>query len=414
MPPVVGVPANKPSMAETSQAITAAFAMPLRLPKTSPRYMVSAVAAGVLAVGLPLVYLAFPLAIASVGVAVLVFGIPSVRGIYSAFFVVGSGSGLLLGAFAFVAPLFRGRSRQTAERPIVATAQSEPLLFHLIRQTAASIGADVPDEVHFTCEANAAVSRHRGKNILILGLPLVACLTTKQLGGLLGHELAHLRQGFARSTLAAVGRVFDWFRSAAQAKLDEQSTAERGWMEVMRDLSFILGLRMLRIILLISDAVMVLLGRQMELEADRFEVAVAGSGNFAQTMERLCAAMLILEETTLRAAVGQDACPDDLPSWAALMTERLSSVERRRAARILTKDAVGLPHPPFDERVAHARRQPGPGCPLPESPAVDLFRSFEAYAKRATLLHVSQFPIRRVEPNAKILAGRTRAVELSL
>lgn len=94
----------------------------------------------------------------------------------------------------------------------------------------------------------------------------------------------------------------------------------------------------------------------------------------------------VTRATTFRGRfVTRPPLPDNLPRWAALGVDEMSRGERRTAARRLTRDAAGVPHPPHDERVENAQRTGARGIPLPDdAPGSALFRSFDAWATRVT------------------------------
>jgi hypothetical protein len=76
--------------------------------------------------------------------------------------------------------------------------------------------------------------------------------------------------------------------------------------------------------------------------------------------------------------------PDNIARWAAFEVSGMPRAERRRAARLLTRDADGVPHPPHDVRCENARAIKARGLPLPDIEGSALFKSFDAYATRAT------------------------------
>jgi Zn-dependent protease with chaperone function len=105
-----------------------------------------------------------------------------------------------------------------------------PQLFALLERLCASLRAPPVHHVIVMPQLNAAVTQvprlgifgwHR--NYLLLGLPLLKCLTVEQLAAVLGHELGHLAGGHAR-----VGNWIYRLRLTWQC-LDKGLAARGGW-----------------------------------------------------------------------------------------------------------------------------------------------------------------------------------------
>ncbi|OGQ15384.1 MAG: hypothetical protein A2138_09795 [Deltaproteobacteria bacterium RBG_16_71_12] len=393
LPLVVGaaVTPAQPTPAQLAQQIDAAFAaVPLSPPSTSPLYVVALVIVGALALALPFLYLALGVSLAASGVALVVLLLPQSFGWISGSLVLGAGLGLVLAGLALLAPVFR-RRKHVREPAIVVTRAGEPVLFHLVDRCARALGVATPDEVLLTGEANAAVIEDDDKRVaLVLGLPLVAVLSVRELAGVVAHELGHVRQGWGRRFLVFVITSHGWFRGAIEDleseadAADERVSLPEAAMSLTRAVALVVGLRLLALCLRLSDALITALATEMELDADRVEAHVAGAEAFASASEKICAAAVVLGETRLRARLGARELPDNLARWAAIRVGAMPRSERRRAARRITRDAAGVPHPPHEARVANAQRTNATGLPLPDAQGSALFRSFDAYATRAT------------------------------
>ncbi|MDP2346080.1 MAG: M48 family metallopeptidase [Deltaproteobacteria bacterium] len=380
LPLLVGTASPQMLPAAIARAIDEAFLSARPPPRLPLSYVFAVAAVGGSALIAPFLYLLLPISFGIGGILWFVVGLSHIRGIYSMLFVVCPALGFVLAAISLLSPLFRAREISTRV-PIVVTRASEPVLFHLIDACARAVQTRAPDEVHFDCDSNAAVVSTQGRTILILGLPVVACLSVRELAGLLSHELGHVRQGFSRRLLLQVVRVHRWFAGAVESALAGAKDAERGYVEAIRDISLAIGLWFLTGVLTVVNALTLFLAREMELDADRYEATVGGSAAFVSTAEKLCAAAVVLDKTIAEAAAGVSACPDNLPRWAAFHVERMPQSLRRRAARRLMRDAAGVPHPPFDVRVANAATVKGAGYALPDVAAVDLFRAFDSYSR---------------------------------
>ncbi len=108
---------------------------------------------------------------------------------------------LVLGCASLLFSLLRALwMRPEAPQGLSVTEQEAPKLFELIEKVRRKTGAPRPDRVLIDGELNAAVWQqprlgllgwHR--NHLVLGLPLMMGLSTRQLGAVIAHEFGHLR-----------------------------------------------------------------------------------------------------------------------------------------------------------------------------------------------------------------------------
>ncbi len=108
---------------------------------------------------------------------------------------------LVLGCASLLFSLLRALwMRPEAPQGLAVTEKEAPRLFELIEKVRRKTGAPRPDRVLIDGELNAAVWQqprlgllgwHR--NHLVLGLPLMMGLSTRQLGAVIAHEFGHLR-----------------------------------------------------------------------------------------------------------------------------------------------------------------------------------------------------------------------------
>jgi len=97
------------------------------------------------------------------------------------------------------------------------TASEAPVLFRLVEELAASLGASVPDDVFINSDVNASTVRWglRWRSAIVLGLPLCTAISGQQFVALVGHELAHGVNGdFGRGYI--VGTAQQTLRSWAE------------------------------------------------------------------------------------------------------------------------------------------------------------------------------------------------------
>src|SRR5262245_3627853 len=187
--------------------------------------------------------------------------------------------------------LFKG-SRQDRSLLVEITEEDQPELFAFIRRICAETGAPFPHKVYASPEVNAAVFYHSSflslfwptpKNLLI-GLGLVNMLNLSEFKAVLAHEFGHFSQKsmkvgtyvyVANKVLADViyGRDF----------LDDAVHTVKNWdiriaVFVWAFLGILWGIR--KVLEGVFKAVNIFnlsLMRQMEFNADRVAVSVAGS-----------------------------------------------------------------------------------------------------------------------------------------
>jgi Zn-dependent protease with chaperone function len=148
--------------------------------------------------------------------------------------------------------------------------------------------------------------------------------------------------------------------------------------------ALLLAMLVMRVLMAVADSMALIMAREMELDADRYEAMLVGPQVFAATAEKISAASVVLAEALEKAEQG-GACPDNLARWAQFHVARMPPPQRRRLARLLTRDAQGAPHPPFEDRVENARATTRQGLMNLEGPATDLLRSFDNVARQVTL-----------------------------
>jgi len=319
--------------------------------------------------------------------------------------------------FAYVAPLFVGAVvlvflvkplfAQAARRgePVTLRRADEPTLFAFADTLATAVGAPAPQRIDVDVQANASASFRRGvlsmgsqDLVLTLGLPLADGLSVRQFAGVLAHEYGHFTQGAGMRLTYLVPAVSRWFervvyeRDRLDVWLDEAlGSAHNLWWGIALRLAaaaVTAGRWVLKGLMLAGRRMSRSLLRQMEFDADGFEVRVAGADAFRATTERLAVLHLALD-----GALGdvdrlrrEGRLPDDLPALAAATEAALPEGVRQQvldgvhAARTGPLDT----HPAPAERIAAAERIGGAGLALPDAPARALFADFDALSARAT------------------------------
>lgn len=181
--------------------------------------------------------------------------------------------------------------------------EDEPVLFDLIDLVCEKVNAQRPKRVLINNEVNAAAkfadgvpSFIRGDLELVIGMPLVSTMKVSELGGILAHEFGHFSQGAGMRVSFIVRTISSWFfrvvfdRDKWDDKLRDWSMGGHFASMLIFALSR-LGIWVSRLILhglmIIGNFFSSVMLRQMEFDADRYEIRFAGTNNFVGTTKRL-------------------------------------------------------------------------------------------------------------------------------
>ena len=203
--------------------------------------------------------------------------------------------------FFMVKPILARPS--TRRDPLPLDAQTEPLLFAFIDEICRQVRAPHPRQVYVDCAVNASAGFPRGRLsllrrdlVLTIGLPLVAGLSIRELGGVLAHEFGHFAQGGGMRLTTIVRGVNAWFARVVYERDEWDVSLERWSKESDWRLAAVLVVargavwlsrRVLTGLMLGGHAISCFMMRQMEYDADSYEIKVAGSDAFIRTSMRM-------------------------------------------------------------------------------------------------------------------------------
>jgi Zn-dependent protease with chaperone function len=271
---------------------------------------------------------------------------------------IGGIVGLTLAVPAFFALVAAMITVERVEREAVpgvpVTARDQPRLWDLVNRIAAEVGTRPPDEVRIIAEVNAAVSektRFLGLRVverrLLLGAPLLACLTEEQVTSILAHELGHYGNRDTRlSGIVMSGRN-------AQVRLLKKL---RGDTEA-RAVVYSVIAEYTKLYMKVSSAVC----RRQELAADAVSARVVGSATAASALRELpvlSAAWEVFVERHLDVAVETGYLPTGVhDGFADLLAcaDLADFLEEVRSAADVGERGEYDSHPPASERVAAIR-----------------------------------------------------------
>jgi Zn-dependent protease with chaperone function len=314
--------------------------------------------------------------------------------------------GGLIAVFFMVKPILARRAPHA--QPLAMNPGAEPVLFTFVSKICEAVGAPFPNRIDLNCHVNASAGFRRGLRsflgndlVLTIGLPLVAGVSARQLAGILAHEFGHFTQGFAMRLTYIIRSINAWFarvvyeRDAWDITLQEWSETDDWRVSIIvgcARLAVWFSRQILRLLMMLGHAIGCFLLRQMEYDADGYEIRLVGSETFECTTKRFQVLSALLNPAYSTIQVGWNRgrhLPDNFPSHlvchdAALPQEVRATIEDQ--AGIQPTNLFDT-HPSNGDRIRQARRASEPGILQLDCAATALFSNFEAVAKQVTLLH---------------------------
>lgn len=326
-----------------------------------------------------------------------------------ALLVVCSCTPLLVGvavAFAMIKPLFARGGRRM--QPLVLQPEVEPRVYAFVQEICRVVGAPAPRRIELDCDLNASARFRRGLRsffghdlILTLGLPLIAGLSERELAGVIAHEFGHFRQGAGMRLSFLIRRINYWFarvvyeRDGWDEALASLNSTESIWVGIMSGCAragVALSRGILWLLMMTGHFLSGLLLRQMEYDADRWEMRIAGSAGFESTTLRLATLSYVLKDIRaemVRSWRRQLQLPDNLPVLVEYRTNRLSAARRAKIESHVGFDKTSWfdTHPSAADRIRRARQLAEPGLLTSNAPARNLFENFDTISRLVTLAH---------------------------
>jgi Zn-dependent protease with chaperone function len=402
---------SKPSSPEILNAFQGGVA---RTP-VSIFYQLGLVLVTVVMVVLPLIYLAMILA---AGWGVYYYAIHAKFLLAS---TTGGGRVYLLKLFAYLTPLFIGcilvlfmvkplfARRSKRMPPLELNPGADSTLFAFIGKICDAVGAPMPKRIDLDCELNASASFRRGAAslfghdlVLTIGLPLVSGLTMQELAGVIAHEFGHFTQGFGMRLSYIIRAVNGWFARVVYER-DAWDVWLASWVDEAEDWRVMLvgalahmavgfSRLLLKLLMYFGHGICCFLLRQMEYDADSYEIKLAGSDAFERTAKRLNVLGAATNESykSMRAAWNTNRrLPDNYPAFLAKMEARIPQETRTHIEDTVGMSRTGIfhTHPSFGDRIRRARRVAEPGIFHLDYPAMMLFANFEGVSKQVTYFH---------------------------
>ncbi len=266
------------------------------------------------------------------------------------------GIGFVLSA-AYVAPRVGKPPRHFASRA------SFPALYEAVATVARAVGAGAPDVIVLDLSFNASYSRPgwRRRQVLTLGLPLLAVLDDREFVALVGHEMGHAVNGdHTRHFLigSAINALERWYEilDPAPSRMHGQRGSAALAMLLLRPI--------LRALAQVPRAIATLLLHLLWRDSQRAEYLADDLAARAAGTEAALSLLAKLQLHTLVAAAVQNvATGSSRNTILALLSKRcvdLPERERRRldAVARLESSRLDATHPPSGFRIALLEARP--------------------------------------------------------
>jgi Zn-dependent protease with chaperone function len=320
------------------------------------------------------------------------------------------GIGLVM-TFFFVKPIFAPKAE--VDEPFSLNHADAPRLFALVGWICRALNAPIPSRIDVNLSPNAGAGFRSGwRSIfgndiaLVIGLPLVAGLDLGQFAGVIAHEYGHFSQGTAMRASYLIRQINAWFfrvvylRDRWDYLLVWASEDGRAGLLVM-PMAYLarfgvwLGRRILWVLMLVGQALSCLLERQMEFDADGYELKLSGTESFIATSRRLRQlnlGMTVAQQQLLAKWRTDRKLFDQLPDYIVSCANEVSAeVQQRHLAQTLNRQTrLFDTHPSDAERIQRARAANEPGLFHASAPATTLFTNFPELARRLTVAHYQQ------------------------
>ena len=202
--------------------------------------------------------------------------------------------------WSLVRPLFSRDDSEHGGR--VVTLRDAPVLHSFVSRIAESLGSPVPSEIRLTYDVNASASYSgffgllRKQLVLSIGAPLITGLDTRQLAGIIAHELGHFSQRGGMFLRHFVLNFYVWCLKASGMQSDladqvmDDSHTDSSVEMVFRFVFWAtqsIGSLVIKGLAMVGLLVTMFVSRRQEFDADRYEAELVGSDAFFGTVRRL-------------------------------------------------------------------------------------------------------------------------------
>jgi Zn-dependent protease with chaperone function len=313
-------------------------------------------------------------------------------------------AGLVL-IFFLVKPFVAGRPPEPDRYTL--TPKSDPELFAVISKVCELVKAPLPSRVDVDCRINASMHLRNGWRslkendvVLTIGLPLVAGMNMQEFVGVLAHESGHFRQGAGVRLTYIIRAINGWLARVVYERDDWDIWLAGASQRI--DFRIAIFIHLIRLLIWLSRRVLwalMHLGnlaggfmlRQMEFDADTYEIKVAGSAAFAEAMNKLemLNAASVWADVKMRESWRSRRLPENVVRFISQSIKNVPPDLQKQIDEAAAKNKTSLfaSHPSQAARIRAAHAMSQPGVFHLTEPASKLFNGFSDLCKGATRFH---------------------------
>lgn len=301
---------------------------------------------------------------------------------------------------ALIKPVFIRGDHEYQE--MLLNPKQEPVLFEFVNRICRVVGAPAPDQIMVDPQVNAAASYVSGvmddRLRLVIGLPLVLGLNTRQFAGVLAHEFGHFSQTRGMRLTFIVRSIEMWFQNA----IFHRDGFDQKIIEFSESSNLLLKIPFwfARVVVWITRWVLYglmyaghffvsKLLQEMEYDADRHETRLSGGRAFASTCERISVLSLCQSVTfnDLDHYRRMKRLPDNLPAILVANEGRLDVDKVKEIQHEILNTPTNWydSHPSDRDRIQNAAREQTDGIFTIEHPSTVLFSDIDGLCKVVTM-----------------------------
>jgi hypothetical protein len=283
----------------------------------------------------------------------------------------------------------------------VVTKEEEPIFFYYLESMCDNLNVPMPDSVYLTCDVDVSCHYRRffSKKIeLHVGMPLVSGFSTKELAGVLAHELCRFSRYNSPLLVERVRSMYLWMGkvSCHQDHLDKYIyNLNRKLRKSPFKLAFMLVELFFKIprwglhgLMWLTHLCCQFAIYKIDYDCDFYEMQFAGSKKFTEIAYN----MEIMSQTCNNTHNGfefakkNEKLYEDLPGHIAA-TSIMRNADRQQIVDKFTnkKERITEIHPAFKKRVAKAAEYHNPGIFDLEKPATGLFMHLKQHKRKVSL-----------------------------
>jgi Zn-dependent protease with chaperone function len=293
-----------------------------------------------------------------------------------------------------------------APKPFQLDRKKNARFYRAIESLAKSIGVPAPKYIELIPEPNAAAgptkglfTLARGELKLVLGLTLIGGSNIQQLMGVIAHEFGHFSQKYAMFSYHLINSVNRWMGECAFGQDEWHERLERWseeWESGIGQICLFFAFLMINLVRFIFIQLFKLslwltlsMSRQMEFDADQYEVQLTGSKQYRKNtlnLRKLNKAWYEIMEMNYYALHEKDILLSNMPAAAIAKSDQYSPFTLKQLEESLSDEQTQFwnSHPADQERITHAEKLNEEGRLCLSTPAKEFIADYEMLCEQLT------------------------------